>query len=308
MNAFRVVRPGFFTTVQDAGRRGATRWGVPASGFADPFSAAAANWLAGNPAGAALLEAALGSIELEAQRAVGVGVAGASAEVSVNGVAADRTRTIALRAGDRLVVGPTREGLRVYVAVSGGVGVPPVLGSRSTLASSAFDGLAARKLAAGDLLPGGDAAAPPGRVLPVAGALSFATGEVRAMPGPQRDLFPESSRRRFFGQPFRVSPRSDRRGLRLEGEAVAPTEGEIPPEGVVVGSVQVPAGGGPIVLMPDGPVTGGYPKIAVVVAADLRVLGQLRPGDMVSFREISRDEAVAAFAGQRAAREGAWPA
>lgn len=302
MSGLRVLRPGLFATVQDEGRRGAGRWGVPASGFADPFSAAAANWLAGNPPGAALVEATLGAIELEAARPLAVGIAGAPAEVAVNGLSADRARTLVLREGDRLAVGPATAGLRVYVAVSGGIAVAPVLGSRSALVPSAFGGLAGRKLAAGDDLPAAGAAIPEIRSLPFAG-LPFDTGVLRAVAGPQRDLFAESARRRFFGDAFRVSPRSDRRGLRLEGEGAAPSDGDILPEGIVVGSVQVPSGGEPIVLMPDGPVTGGYPKIAVVVAADLRVLGQLRPGDMVRFREISRAEAVAAYA----ARETAWP-
>jgi biotin-dependent carboxylase-like uncharacterized protein len=290
----RIVRPGFFATVQDAGRRGTSRWGVPASGFADPFSAAAANALAGNRPGAALLEAALGSLELEAMGTLAVGVAGAAAEVAVNGAAADRRRTLVLRAGDRLSVGPATTGLRVYVAVGGGVAVPPVLGSRSALVPSALGGLAGRPLAAGDELPAGEAPPPEVRSLEAAGGLSFETGALRAVAGPQWEAFPEEARRRFFGAPFCVSPRSDRRGLRLEGDAAAPSSGDIDPEGVVVGSVQIPAGGQPIVLMPDGPVTGGYPKIAVVIRADLRVLGQLRPGDMVRFHEVTRAEALSA--------------
>ncbi|HET9793966.1 MAG TPA: biotin-dependent carboxyltransferase family protein [Thermoanaerobaculia bacterium] len=304
MRGVRVVRPGFFTTVQDAGRRGASRWGVPASGFADPFSAAAANALAGNAADSALLEAALGSVELESVGTVAIGVAGAAAVVAVNGAVADRDRTLVLRSGDRLSIGPATAGLRVYVAVGGGIAVPPVLGSRSALAPSALGGFAGRKLAAGDELPAGDA--PAAEVRSVAsGALPFDTGVVRALAGPQWDSFPEDARRRFFGAPFRVSPRSDRRGVRLEGDGVAPATGEIDPEGVVVGAVQVPAGGGPIVLMPDGPVTGGYPKIAVAVRADLRVLGQLRPGDMVRFREVSRTEALSADPGGRPREERA---
>jgi biotin-dependent carboxylase-like uncharacterized protein len=300
VNALRVVRPGLLTTVQDAGRRGAARWGVPRSGFADPFSAAVANRLAGNLPEAALLEAALGGIEFEALRALAVGVAGATADVAVDGVRADRSRTIALRAGQRVAVGPAREGLRVYVAVSGGIAVPPLLGSRSALLSPAFEGVLGRKLAARDELAAGDVPIPEPRASAAAAALPFAAGEVRAIAGPQRGLFGEAAARAFFGSPFRVSSRSDRRGLRLEGEPVPPSEGEIPPEGVVVGSVQVPAGGEPIVLMPDGPVTGGYPKIAVVVAADLPVLGQLRPGDTVRFREVSREEALAAWDARQA--------
>jgi antagonist of KipI len=277
------------------------------SGFADPFGAAAANWLAGNAPGAALIEATLGPLELEATEATAAGIAGATAAVSVNGASADRASTIVLRPGDRLAVGAATAGLRIYVAVHGGIAVTPVLGSRSALVPSVLPGFAGRKLAPGDDLPVGESASFAPRRLAVGGSLPFPTAEVRAVAGPQWDDFPAESRRRFFGEPFRVSPRSDRRGLRLEGGAVASSRGEIAPEGVVVGSVQVPSGGDPIVLMPDGPVTGGYPKIAVVVRADLPVLGQWRPGDMVRFREVSRADALSALAARRAVLGDAWP-
>ncbi len=305
MKALRIVRPGFFTTVQDGGRPGASRWGVPASGFADPFSAGRANALAGNPPDSALLESALGALEVEAREALAFGVAGAAAEVSVNGAPADRLRTLLLRAGDRLAVGPVTAGLRVYLAVGGGIDVPRVLGSRSALAPSALGGLAGRKLSAGDEIPSGDAPLPAVRALDPADALPLGSGIVRALPGPQWDLFPPESRQRFFGEPFRVSSRSDRRGVRLEGGGVLPSRGEIDPEGVALGSVQAPAGGDPIVLMPDGPVTGGYPKIAIVIRADLPLLGQLRPGEMVRFLEVSRAAAVSADAARRSAGEPA---
>ncbi|HET7453398.1 MAG TPA: biotin-dependent carboxyltransferase family protein [Thermoanaerobaculia bacterium] len=304
----RIVRTGLLATVQDEGRRGAGRWGVPTSGFADAFCAAAANWLAGNAPGAALIEATLGPLELEATEATAAGVAGATAAASVNGGPVDRAATIFLRPGDRLAIGAATAGLRFYVAVHGGVAVPTVLGSRSALLPSALPGFAGRKLAPDDDLPIGESAPVAPRRLAIGGLLPFPTAEVRAIAGPQWDAFPAESRRRFFGEPFRVSPRSDRRGVRLEGGAVPPSSGEIAPEGVVVGSVQVPSGGEPIVLMPDGPVTGGYPKIAVVVRADLPVLGQLRPGEMVRFREVSRAEAAAAFAARRAALGETWPA
>jgi len=301
----RILRPGFFTTIQDGGRPGASRWGVPASGFADSFSAGRTNALAGNDADSALLEAALGALEIEARESLAFGVAGAAAEVRVNGAPADRRRPLVLGAGDRLGVGPATAGLRVYVAVAGGIDVPRVLGSRSALVPSALGGFAGRKLSAGDELPSGPPAASPAPALETPDEPAFGSGTLRALPGPQWELFPPEARRRFFGEAFRVSSRSDRRGVRLEGAGISPSAGEIDPEGVVVGSVQVPAGGEPIVLMPDGPVTGGYPKIAVVIRADLPLLGQLRPGEMLRFREVSRTEALSADAGRRRAERPA---
>src|SRR5262249_55137979 len=140
------------------------------------------------------------------------------------------------------------------------------------------------------------------RALPAGFVAAAFRDEARVVAGPQSERFGEEARRAFFEGAFRVSPRSDRRGIRLEGNPVAPEPGEIEPEGVVGGSVEAPSGGEPIVLMPDGPVTGGYPKIATVVRADLPVLGQWRPGQSVRFREVSREEAIAA--GRE--REDAW--
>ena len=288
--------------MQDHGRPGHSRWGVPPSGAADPASARAANWLAGNDESAALLEVTLGSAEFSVGAACRMGIAGARAAVTVNGAPVARATTLVLQAGDRVGIGPTSEGLRVYVAVGGGIDVAPVLGSRATLSASGMGGFRGRRLAAGDVLSSGVAATAESRSLSGDGDALVLRDEARVLPGPQLELFSESAREAFFGGRFRVSPRSDRRGLRLEGAAVAPIRGDIDPEGVVVGAIQVPAGGEPIVLMPDGPVTGGYPKIATVIRADLPVLGQWRPGQAVAFREVTREDAIAAWR----EREDAW--
>ena len=302
MSALEVVRPGLFTTVQDPGRVGASRWGVPVSGAADPLSARAANWLAGNGEGAAVLEVTLGGAEFDALGDCRVGVAGARADVSINGSAVSPRRSHALRAGDRIAVGTAVEGLRVYVAVAGGIDVPAVLGSRATLVGSRLGGFDGRRLAAGDRLPVANASPGGDRALPDAMTSRVLRGEARVVAGPQLERFSAASREAFFGGAFRISTRSDRRGLRLEGPKIAPSEGDIEPEGVVVGAIQVPGGGEPIVLMPDGPVTGGYPKIATVIRADLPVLGQWRPGQEVRFREVTREEAIAVWREE----EDAW--
>ena len=296
------IRPGLFTTVQDRGRTGFSRWGVPVSGAADAASARVANWLAGNGEDAALLEVTLGAAEFSARAACRIGVAGARAALSVNGAPVERTRTVLLQAGDRLAIGPAQEGLRVYVAVGGGIDVPPVLGSRATLAASALGGLQGRRIAAGDVLPIGEAEPAEARFLAADGEALDLRDEARVVAGPQLDFFSDGARQGFFGGGFRISSRSDRRGLRLEGTAIPPDRGDIDPEGVLIGAIQVPAGGEPIVLMPDGPVTGGYPKIATVIRADLPVLGQWRPGQTVRFREVTREDAIAAWR----EREGAW--
>jgi antagonist of KipI len=300
MNALKAIRPGLFTTVQDLGRTHVSRWGVPLSGAADPFSARAANLLAGNEAGAALLEVTLGSAEFEAVGCFAVGIGGPRCDLTINGDAVPRGKTLIVRNGDRIAIGPAETGFRIYLAISGGIDVPRILGSRSTLVGPGFGGLEGRKLVAGDSLAAIDAPVPETRELPVKITPPFSLDEARVLAGPQAEQFPEDSRRRFLEGSFRVSPHSDRRGLRLEGKSAPPSPGEISPEGIVIGAVQVPPGGDPIVLMPDGPVTGGYPKIAIVIRADLRVLGQWRPGQMVRFREVGRKEAIAAWYEQEA--------
>jgi biotin-dependent carboxylase-like uncharacterized protein len=185
--------------------------------------------------------------------------------------------------------------LRVYVAIGGGIDVPLVMGSRAGLTASGIGGFKGRRLAPGDVLPAGQSFPFEPRALPGTVDALVLRDEARVVAGPQLDFFPDAVRETFFGSHFRVSPRSDRRGLRLEGAAVPPTRGDIDPEGVVIGAIQVPAGGEPIVLMPDGPVTGGYPKIATVIRADLPVLGQWRPGQAVAFREVTLEVAIAAW-------------
>jgi biotin-dependent carboxylase-like uncharacterized protein len=295
LNVIEIVRPGLFTTVQDPGRTGFSRWGVPVSGAADSHSARLANWLAGNVASAAVLEVTLGAAEFSVLAPCPIGIAGARAAISVNGASVDRGRALLLERGDRVVIGPAEAGLRVYVAIGGGIDVPLVMGSRATLSASGLGGFKGRKLAAGDVLPAGPRTPFEPRVLSPSSEALVLRDEARVVGGPQLDFFPDAVRAAFFGGTFRVSSRSDRRGLRLEGAPVPPTRGDIDPEGVVVGAIQVPAGGEPIVLMPDGPVTGGYPKIAAVIRADLPVLGQWRPGQAVRFREITLAAAIAAW-------------
>ena len=272
-----------------------SRWGVPVSGAADPLSARLANWLAGNVETAAVLEVTLGAAEFSVLAPCALGVAGAPAAVTVNGARADRGRTLLVGRGDRVVIGPAEAGLRVYVAIGGGIDVPLVMGSRAGLTASGIGGFKGRRLAPGDVLPAGQSFPFEPRALPGTVDALVLRDEARVVAGPQLDFFPDAVRETFFGSHFRVSPRSDRRGLRLEGAAVPPTRGDIDPEGVVIGAIQVPAGGEPIVLMPDGPVTGGYPKIATVIRADLPVLGQWRPGQAVAFREVTLEVAIAAW-------------
>ncbi|WP_354638965.1 biotin-dependent carboxyltransferase family protein [Kitasatospora camelliae] len=274
-----VVRSGPLTTVQDLGRRGVAHLGVPRAGALDEPALRAANRLVGNDPGAAALETTLGGVAVRATAPVLVAVAGAPAPVRVAGRPAGFGTAVRVPAGAVLEVGPATHGVRGYLAVAGGVAVPPVLGSRS---ADLLSGLGPAPLAVGDVLPVGD---------PVPGAAAAEWVPLAAPPevlvlrlllGPHADWFRAVDR--LARAVYRVAPASNRVALRTEGiplERVRP--GELPSEGMVLGAVQVPPDGRPVVFLADHPTTGGYPVVGVVPRADLPAAAQARPGTPVRF-------------------------
>ncbi|MEU5313749.1 biotin-dependent carboxyltransferase family protein [Streptomyces sp. NPDC021562] len=284
--ALVVVRAGALTTVQDRGRPGYAHLGVPRSGALDAPAAALANRLVGNPAAAAVLETTLDGCALRARSAVVVAVAGAPCPVAVGGRPAAWGAPVAVPAGELLEVGAALSGVRSYVAVSGGIAVDPVLGSRAT---DLLSGLGPAPLTDGTVLPLGTAAGPYARV-DVAPQPSPPTELVlRVTPGPRADWFTPEAARVFTTRAYRVSSASNRIGLRTEGPALERARpGELPSEGMVLGAVQVPPDGRPVVFLADHPTTGGYPVIAVVRAADLPAAAQAVPGTPVRFVTVRR--------------------
>jgi KipI family sensor histidine kinase inhibitor len=282
-----VIKPGPLATVQDLGRPGFGHLGVPHSGAADPVSLRRANRLASNPDGAAGLELTLGRAALRFSGEARVAVTGAPAAVTLTGPGGGAARDVpydaafGVPAGGEVRVGAPATGLRSYLAVRGGIDVPPVLGSRSADLRS---GLGPPPLRAGDLLPVGEPA--PGAAAP-GPATAMPTAEpavLRVIPGPRDDWFAPGALELLCGGSYKVTPASDRTGLRLDGPALLREHGdELPSEGVVTGALQVPPGGQPILLLADHPVTGGYPVIAVVVSADIGLAAQLRPGARLRF-------------------------
>ena len=293
----RVVRPGASTTVQDLGRPGWGASGVPPSGAMDEISFRAANLLAGNDEDAAALEITIVGPELLFSEEHLCALAGASAEARIDGELVPSARSFVVPAGATLSIGTARSGVRCYLAVAGGIDVPVVLGSRSTFVTAGFGGLAGRALKAGDVL-GIDAVTAPNRDRAIASAALPETARetiLRVVRGPQEDAFTGDGIDAFYSSSYRVSPRSDRAGVRLEGAPIGIAAGaDLDPEGVVTGSVQVPGDGMPIVLGPDRPATGGYVKIATVISADLPVLAQARPGDTLRFEAVGVEDARAA--------------
>lgn len=296
MNTIEVLAAGLQTTVQDLGRHGFGLIGVSPSGAADPVSLRLGNRLVGNDDGAAGLEMMLlGGTFLFPAGAV-VALTGSDFGATLDDARLEAGSSTELRPGQTIRLGPTTSGARCYLCVRGGITVEPFLGSVSTHVLSGLGGFAGRPLRKGDVIRIGSVAANQSlrkRTLsPRASALFADRRSLRATPGPQIDWFSESSVQSFYTATYRVGEQANRMGLRLEGAAICQRgTNQMITEGVSLGSIQVPAGGSPIILFVEQQTTGGYPKIANVIAADLHRLGQLRPRDEVRFEQVSFDEA-----------------
>jgi len=286
-----VIEPGLLTTVQDGGRSAAVELGVPVGGACDAWALAVANALAGNEAGAAALEMTLLGGTLRVVEDCYLAVAGADMG---GGVAAGEARRV--RRGEVLAFGPAADGsgIRTYLAVRGGVDVPPVLGSRSTCLVAGFGGLDGRPLRTGDVVAAaGRASTGPQRRWPgPPSALAAHVGEaIRIVRGPEASAAGDAFERLVSGD-WVVGGRSDRQGIRLDGPALAGAPAAtMLSRGVTWGAVQLPPDGVPIVLLADHQTVGGYPVIAVVISAHWPLLGQLGPGDALHFAETSIGEA-----------------
>lgn len=303
-----VIKPGLSTTVQDLGRPGYYHLGIPVSGGMDTLSLAAANLLVGNDAGAAVLEAVFLGPELEFTADAMVAVTGADMPPKVDGE--DRAGWTAFRVkkGQVLSFGFLKAGARAYIAVSGGIDVPVVLGSRSTYTLGALGGFAGRKLAAGDVLPvGAGRGAAEGRSLPE--ALRRKPGmpaELRMLPGLYWHRITETAGNNFFEDTWKVAPEADRIGYRFKaGRALEFVAREQPfgagsdPSNIVdacypYGSVQVPGGTEPIVLHRDAVSGGGYFMLGTVVSADMDLIGQLQPHTPTRFVKVTMEQALQA--------------
>lgn len=272
-----------FATIQDLGRFGYRDSGVPVSGLADRETGLALNAMLGNDPGAAMIEWAVagGALRFDADCAVAIG--GAGAECSVDGRPVDTRAVVWIHAGAELSVGRITRGRFLLIAVRGGIDVPVVMGSRSTLLSARLGGLEGRRLQKGDTLHPGDtanAAAPRA----VAARAVPSDGAVHIMRGPQAEYFDRGAWEALLGSELTVSHASDRTGFRLQGATLPCLRtATLPSEPTCVGAIQVPDGGEPIVIMHDGPTIGGYPKIAVIRSTSISRFAQLAPGERARF-------------------------
>lgn len=306
---FRVVRPGLLTTVQDLGRYGFRRFGMPVSGAMDSFALRVGNRLVGNPDGAAALELTVQGSELQFETEAVIAVTGADLSAKLNGEPVPLWTALRVARGATLRFGERRRGARAYLAVAGGIEVPLVLGSRATHLSSQTGGFAGRALAKGEQVVGGPpppgAATRIGQAVPTSMLPPYSSAPtVRVILGPQEEWFADEAIATLGGGRYTVTPQSDRMGYRLIGPPLVHVRStEMVSDATPPGALQVPPNRQPILLMADGQTTGGYPKIAVVISADLPLAAQLLPGDTISFAIIKVGEAQAIAREQRARLE-----
>jgi antagonist of KipI len=294
MKLIEVLAPGLFTTVQDLGRPGYGPIGVSASGAADPTGLRLANVLLGNPQNSAGLEMTLQGGQFLFPEGGVVALGGSDFGAEVDGQAIAPWTVYSIPAGRILKCGRSRSGARCYVCVRGGIRVPLILGSASTHILSGLGGFEGRALRRGDRLEIGPEPAGPARRSLHPDLMPLMTGHavIRVTSGPQAEWFTEASVASFYASTYTVTADANRMGIRLSG---APLQlaitSELISEGVALGCVQAPAGGQPLILFVEQQTTGGYAKIANVIAADLPALGQLKPGDQIRFERVDLREA-----------------
>ncbi len=286
-----ITMPGLMTTLQDLGRPGLRHLGVPLSGAADPLSLALANAAAGNAPGTTGLECTLKGPSLRFRSEAAFALGGADMNATLNGEPLDLYTLHHAKNEDKLVIGAARTGARAYIAFSGGLKGEDFLGSRSTYISAALGGHEGRALISGDEIFSAELPAAAPRDIPKALRPNLAHDFfLRALPGPEALQLSEGSLASFFSAAWTVGRRADRMGLQLEGKTL-PLEEAAPMASspVFPGTVQCPPDGASFLLLCDAQTVGGYPRIAQLIAADLHLTGQLRPGDRVWFQKLSAD-------------------
>ena len=308
-----VIKPGLLDTIQDVGRYGYQKFGVVAGGVMDPFSHRVANMLVGNEETAATLEITLIGPSLLFEEDAVIAICGGDLAPMMADMPVPMWKPVFIQKGSELKFGAAKAGCRAYLAVAGGIDVPEVLGSRSTYVKAGIGGLEGRSLTKGDVLRVA-AANPLGEMMknglasraPIHAADWQITSkllpdllthqEIRVIRGKQYELFDEESRHLFWNESFTISSKSDRMGYRISGPTLQLKESEeMISEAVTYGSIQVPADGNPIILAADRQTTGGYPKIGQLSSIDLPKLAQVKPGDQLSFKEVTIEESQRLF-------------
>jgi biotin-dependent carboxylase-like uncharacterized protein len=294
MKVFHALKPGLFTTVQDLGRYGYLKYGIPISGAMDTFSLVAANLLVGNNHDDACLEITLFGPELQALARMQIAITGGAISPKINGQNVPTWQTLEVQEDDVISFGKVESGCRVYLSMRGGINTPLVLGSRATYVRGGFGGINGRQLKTGDIIEGFDIpflkagySMPEDLVPQLTGPF-----KVHVILGPQAEMFTEKGINTFLSSPYKVTLEADRMGYRLEGSVIEhKAKADIISDALLPGAIQVPKNGKPILIMRDAQTTGGYPKIAVAIIPDVSLLGQAKPNDIIGFSKITLSQA-----------------
>ena len=298
-----VLKPGFFSTIQDQGRWGYQAFGMPVAGAMDRYAFRIANLLAGNKPEAAVIEMSMLGAAFKFDERQIVAICGADMQAELNGERIANWTSFAVPKGSELRLDYAPAGFRAYLAVRGGIDVPCVLGSRSTYTPAKIGGLEGRALQAGDVLDVGNDFEPDARprsvsVQDIPAYDQYIT--LRVLLGPQDDMFPPEAIAAFFDSEYLITDEADRVGYRLQGPKLTHRDtAVIISDALPMGAIQIPAHGMPIIMMADRQTTGGYAKIGAVIGPDLSRLAQARPGDRVKMKKINENEAIDALRSER---------
>ncbi|MCR4428334.1 MAG: biotin-dependent carboxyltransferase family protein [Caldiserica bacterium] len=296
----KVIQPGPLTTVQDLGRFGYLKFGLPPAGAADELSFRVANALVGNPPDSACIELTVAGGKFQALEGSTIAITGGNMKPKINGLPVSGWESLTLKEGDLLEFSLVSSGCRSYISVAGGIDVPQVLGSRSTYLLGNIGGFLGRPLKEGDTLLRGESSKALPRIFPKHFIPQFPPQiELRVLLGPQEDHFSSQGLKTFLQEEYRVSPHSNRMGYRLEGPQIETLKKGIISDAIPLGSVQVSGDGQPIILLWDRQTTGGYPKIAVVIRPDIWKIAQAKPGDGVFFKKVGMEEALSLYGNYR---------
>lgn len=285
MSSLMVIDAGLFTSIQDAGRTGYRKYGIPYSGAMDKEAFKEANRLTGNIAGYPVIECTLKGGSFQFNSKAVIALTGADMEPDLNGDKIEMNRSHSVSKGDVLNLGYAKRGCRTYLAIKGLLDIDKVFGSYSTYDKAGFGGFKGRKLEKGDELNWAETEAVYSVQKTPVSAIPYYSSKLRIklMKGPEWDWFSEKEQLHFLDSEFKVSSSSDRMGIRLEGSGIRVPDRQLVSSPVIPGIIQIPGNGKPIVLMNDGQTIGGYPRIAKVLNSELWRLGQVKPGDLIRF-------------------------
>lgn len=295
--SLKFIKSGLQTSIQDTGRIGFMHQGVSRSGAMDNVSLQLANWLVSNDINQGALEITIVGPTIEFTDSYSIAICGAEFELTLNNSPVANHEIIKVNKGSVLEFHQLKKGTRAYLAIAGKLDIEEVLASQSTHLVAGFGGFHGRQIKKGDVLDVIDKHETDNHILPENYKPTFSGNYLlRCTKGLEVESFEQESINNFYNSTYKVSNDSNRMGLRLEGNAITPEKSiELISSGLVQGSIQVPPSGLPIISSVDGQTIGGYPRIANVISSDLNILGQLKPGDKLSFLNLSHEEALKQF-------------